>query len=191
MVKKYKKRLKGKRIILKKIEPTIENAQKTFALVDRSRSLFRKWLPWVDGTLKAEDSLKFLFDFEESFEEGKKLGYGIYIKNELVGRIDIIKIDSKTKSGEVGYWISEKAGGKGYMTEALKMIEAEAFGKLGFNRIQIQTDTKNKASIRVAEKCGYKLEGVLRQDSFSNYFNELRDTNLFSKLKSEFLSNDL
>jgi ribosomal-protein-serine acetyltransferase len=127
MLKNYREKIESKRIVLKKVEPTIENAQKTFALVKESRASFRKWLPWVDGTLKAEDSLKFLFDFEESFKEETKLGYGIYLKEKLVGRIDIIKIDQKAKSGEIGYWITKTVAGKGYMTEALKMVEAEAF----------------------------------------------------------------
>jgi ribosomal-protein-serine acetyltransferase len=191
MLGNYRKKVEGKRIVLKKIEPTIENAQKTCALVEESRALFEKWLPWVDGTLTPEGFLKFLFDYEKSYKGGEKLGYGIYLKNKLVGRIDIINIDKESKSGEIDYWLSAKFVGKGYMSEALRMLEQEAFKRMGFNRIQIQTDTKNKASIRVAEKCDYKLEGVLRENSFSKYFKNLRDTNVFSKLKSEFKSNDL
>ncbi len=191
MLENYRKKVEGKRIVLKKIEPTIENAQKICALVKESRALFEKWLPWVDGTLTPEGFLKFLFDYEKFCKGGEKLGYGIYLKNKLVGRIDIINIDKESKSGEIDYWLSVKFVGKGYMPEALRMLEQEAFKRMGFNRVQIQTDTKNKASIRVAEKCNYKLEGVLREISFSKYFKNLRDTNVFSKLKSEFKSNDL
>ncbi len=191
MLKNYRKKVLGKRITLKKIEPTIENAQKTCALVEESRALFEKWLPWVDGTLTAEGFLRFLFDFEKSCKAEKKLGYGIYLKNKLVGRIDMINIDKESQFGEIGYWLSVKVAGKGYMSEALRMLEKEAFERMGFNRIQIQTDTKNKASMRVAEKCGYKLEGVLRENSFSKYYKNFRDTNMFAKLKSEFEAKDL
>ena len=45
---------------------------------------------------------------------------------------------------------------------------------------------RNKASFGVAEKCGYKYEGKFREDSFSEHFNNFRNTLVYSKLKSEY-----
>ena len=75
---------------------------------------------------------------------------------------------------------------KGYMTEALRILEKEVFENLKLNRIQIKCDERNEASFGVAKKCGYQYEGKFREDSFSEHFNDFRNTLVFSKLKSEY-----
>lgn len=92
----------------------------------------------------------------------------------------------KIKSGEIGYWLSSSHVRNGYITEAVKILEKEAFEKLNLNRIQIKCDERNKASFGVAEKCEYKFEGKFREDSFSEHFNDFRNTLVYSKLKSEY-----
>ena len=88
------------------------------------------------------------------------------------------------KSGEIGYWLSNDAVGHGYMQEAIKALQAEAF-KLGFNRIVIGNDTTNARSVGVAKRAGYHLDGVMRQDCWDDFHNRFRDTNVWSLLKSE------
>lgn len=145
----------------------------------------RPWLKWEKSTLKAEDSLQYLFNEEEKTKKGEKVQYGIYLKNEYIGNIGIFDINKTNKSAEIGYWLSYKFIKNGYMTEALKLIEKELFSSLGLNRIQIKCDEKNIASISVAKKCDYKFEGLLRQDVYSVYFKKFRNTLVFSKLKSD------
>jgi RimJ/RimL family protein N-acetyltransferase len=71
------------------------------------------------------------------------------------------------------------------MTEAVKIVEKEFFTN-GLNRIQIKCDERNIASSGVAKKCGYVFEGKFREDSYSEYFKDFRNTLVFSKLKSDF-----
>ena len=52
------------------------------------------------------------------------------------------------------------------MSEALPLIEEELFTN-DFNRIVIHTDVLNYRSANVAIKAGYKLEGILRQNVYS------------------------
>lgn len=70
------------------------------------------------------------------------------------------------------------------MGEALALIEEELFVN-DFNRIVIHTDVLNYHSANVAIKAGYKLEGVLRQNIYSEPNKRYRDQNVFSKLKSD------
>ena len=70
------------------------------------------------------------------------------------------------------------------MKEAVLALETEAF-KAGINRIVIKNDTQNSRSMRVAEQCGYVLEGVMRQDAWDEYHQRLRDTNVWAKLKAD------
>ena len=75
---------------------------------------------------------------------------------------------------------------KGYITEAVKIIEKEVFLNLNLNRIQICCDEQNLASKKLAIKCGYICEAVLRDQRFSEYHDEFHNGLIFSKLRSEF-----
>ncbi len=54
--------------------------------------------------------------------------------------------------------------GKGIMTEVVKEIVKYAFKKYRLKRIEAWTRTFNKAAVRVNEKAGFKLEGILRKN---------------------------
>lgn len=185
MVKKFKNTLKGNRITLKATKPSIKFAQIMFNLVDLNREHLSPWLSWEKLTKKVEDSLKYLFDKEEKTKKGKKIEYGIYHNKKYLGNIAIFDIDEDNKSAEIGYWLDKKSTRKGYMTEAVKILEDEFFKNFKLNRIQIRCDKENKASVGVAKKCGYKFEGTSRKVNFNKNLNEFRDGLTFSKLRSE------
>lgn len=187
MIKKFKNKLIGERLVLKRTKPSIPMAETMFKVIEANRQHLRPWLPWEKLTLKTEDSLKYLFDKEEKTKKGEKIEYGIYVNNEYIGNIGIFDINQEKRSAEIGYWLSAKFTGRGYMTEAVKIIEKEFFNHFNLNRIQIKCDERNKASVGVAEKSGYVFEGKLRSDSFSEYFGDFRNTLIFSKLKSDFI----
>jgi ribosomal-protein-serine acetyltransferase len=186
MTIKFKEQLKGKRILLRQTKPTLDTARRMFEQVEINRKHLAPWLPWEKFTKKVEDSMKYLFDKEKETNEGKKIEYGIYVEGEYVGNISMFDINQTKKSGEIGYWISKEFAGKGYVTEAVKVLEAYFFRTIKLNRIQIKCDEKNTASKRVAEKAGYVFEGKRRQDSYCEYYKDFRNTLVFSKLKSEF-----
>lgn len=95
-----------------------------------------------------------------------------------------INIAWSHKRAEIGYWLDTDYTGDSYMSEALPLIEEELFTN-DFNRIVIHTDVLNYRSANVAIKAGYKLEGVLRQNVYSEPNEHYRDQNIFAKLKSE------
>lgn len=72
------------------------------------------------------------------------------------------------------------------MTEAVGILEKEVFSNMGLNRIQIKCDERNIPSVGVVKKCCYIFEGKHREDAYSDYFRDFRNTLIFSKLKSEF-----
>lgn len=64
---------------------------------------------------------------------------------------------------EMGYWLRSDLCGRGLMTEAAKAIVEFAFVDLKIHRVELHAGTENHASIRVAQKLGFKREGVLRE----------------------------
>ena len=186
MIKKIKNRLIGKRIVLEITKPRINTAKAIFKVVDENRKHLRPWLVWEKSTKTVEDSLEYLFKKEKKFKAGEEFGYGIYLDGEYIGNIGIFDINKKTKSAEIGYWLSLKFSKQGYTVEAVQILEKEFFTNGKINRIQIRCDERNVASAGVAKKCGYFFEGKNREDSFSEYFKDFRNTLVFSKLKSDY-----
>jgi RimJ/RimL family protein N-acetyltransferase len=65
--------------------------------------------------------------------------------------------------GTFGYWIREDARGRGIAPAALRLLCRWAVDDLGLERLQLMTLPGNVSSERVAEKGGFRREGLLRQ----------------------------
>lgn len=66
------------------------------------------------------------------------------------------------ESGSVGCWRAREARGRGITTRALGRLCRYALEDLSLERLELTTDVENPASQRVAEKVGFRREGVLR-----------------------------
>lgn len=181
--------IEAKRILLKHpTNPTFQLAEELYAVVNQSRESLDEWLGWVHKTNSAEDHFTnfFINWSQKHWKEGSGFAYIIHKKedNKALGVVDLFHIDDESQSGEFGYWLGNEAAGHGYMQEAIKALEAAAF-QAGINRIVIENDPQNFRSVHVAQKCGYILEGVLRQNVWDGYHKRLADTNVWAKLKSD------
>src|SRR5690606_28351419 len=62
----------------------------------------------------------------------------------IVGRINLVDaVEEPERSGEIGYRIGERYGGRGYATMAVALLVKEAFGPLGFSRLTAETSVQN------------------------------------------------
>jgi RimJ/RimL family protein N-acetyltransferase len=64
---------------------------------------------------------------------------------------------------EIGYIADVDQEGQGYVTEAVRAVLAALFDKAGAHRVRLMTDETNLRSHKVAERCGFRLEGTLRE----------------------------
>jgi ribosomal-protein-serine acetyltransferase len=62
----------------------------------------------------------------------------------------------------LGYWVRSSATRRGIATRAARLVGEFAVKQVGLLRAEIVVAVGNKPSLRVAEKCGAKREGVLR-----------------------------
>ena len=65
--------------------------------------------------------------------------------------------------GEIGYFCVAEARGRGLTAEAVAAVTSYLLRERGVERLEWRADVANSASRRVAEKCGYSFEGVLRR----------------------------
>lgn len=85
---------------------------------------------------------------------------------------------------ELGYRLfSREHRGCGYMGEALPLFSSYLFATKQIERLRIQTAIDNIESLKIAERSGYKREGVLRKGTF--YRGEFRDFVILGLLREE------
>ncbi len=60
----------------------------------------------------------------------------------------------------LGYKLDGGFTGRGYMTQAVQAVTDFGFGELGLHRIEGNVMPRNRASLRVLEKCGFQKEGI-------------------------------
>lgn len=80
--------------------------------------------------------------------------------DEPIGCIGLVPVGAEhykplANEREVGYWIGFPFWGKGLTSEALKSLIDFCSNNLRLDSLLITTDAANKASQRVAEKCGF------------------------------------
>lgn len=90
---------------------------------------------------------------------------------------------------EMGYDLAKEYWGKGIMSEAMTAVIDFGFVRMGLNRIEVYVMPRNKRSIRMIRRLGFKREGLLRERYFDEFGN-FTDDILFSMLKSDWIEKE-
>lgn len=140
-------------------------------------------LTWVAAEQTLESAETFCRNAASNFIARRDLPYLVFSRESgrLLGACGLHRTQWDVPKTEVGYWIRTSAAGQGLVTEAVNLLVGVAFEKIGAQRIEIITDTMNAASRRVAERCGFVLEGVMRNERRAPG-GGLRDTCVYAKL---------
>jgi RimJ/RimL family protein N-acetyltransferase len=86
---------------------------------------------------------------------------------ELIGSCQLLNVNQRHSTAELQIRIGvREARGKGYGTEAVRMLLAHAFRDMGLERVQLHVFATNKPAIRAYEKAGLRHEGVLRSAAY-------------------------
>ena len=103
---------------------------------------------------------------------------------EIVGEIEYFPIIHYLQGYEISYQVfGAEHTGKGYTTEAVNLLVDYLFGRKRVNRMQLNIHPDNAASKKVAEKCGFTFEGLMRGCWFHQ--GEYHDLEIWSLLRGE------
>jgi RimJ/RimL family protein N-acetyltransferase len=100
----------------------------------------------------------------------------------FLGAALALSIRRQERTAELGYLVLPEARGRGAATAALRLLSEWAFAS-GLVRLELLISVENPASKRVAERCGYAFEGVLRSMHVREGFRE--DTEIWSRLPGD------
>jgi RimJ/RimL family protein N-acetyltransferase len=115
--------------------------------------------------------------------EALQLAIADAARDELIGTIALLRFDWPDRRCEIGYWVAPWARGRGVATRAVRLLAPWALRNVDLARLTLTAAVENVASQRVAERCGFVREGVLR--AYERAHGTARDLVVYSLLPSD------
>lgn len=152
--------LESERIYLREVRPSDVN------------DAYYRWMNDPEITCYLESrfypsSIESLADYVSSkLEDRDNVFLAIVLKegDRHIGNIKLGPIDWNHRLADVGILIGEKEHwGKGYATEAIRLIVDYGFGKLNLHKLTAGCYDVNQASIKIFQKAGFSIEGTRKQ----------------------------
>ena len=81
-----------------------------------------------------------------------------------IGLISLWDRSIPHQAAELSIWIGQGHRNGGAGTEALRLALRHAFGPMGLHKVYLRVLEYNARAIRTYEKCGFKIEGTLRDE---------------------------
>lgn len=162
-------------------EMNINNMKKIYDFEVKNRMYFETILPPRSEKYFDFDSFQTLMNelLEEQAQENIFMCIILDSSDKMIGRVNLSSINKEGKKAEIGYRISEKEQGKGYASEAVKIMLEKSVKKFDLEIIEAGTSTKNFGSQRVLVKNGFILVGEVERVMKVN--DEWLDGLLFEK----------
>jgi RimJ/RimL family protein N-acetyltransferase len=104
--------------------------------------------------------------YEENATASDWITFTIYERStwRAIGSCALVRVDHQHGTAEIVMMIGEpEARGKGYGTEAVRLLLDYAFTALGLHNVMLSVDADNPAARRAYEKAGFKEMGRRRQ----------------------------
>ncbi len=105
--------------------------------------------------------------------------------NRVIGMIEVFDVEND-RLGNIGYRINPSFWSKGICTEALKRVIDFIFLETTLDRLNAEADIENVASNIVLEKCGFTLEGCIRNGKMGNRYCTY---NIYGYIRDDFNQN--
>jgi RimJ/RimL family protein N-acetyltransferase len=123
--------------------------------------------------------------YESGWQDGERAGFVArdIADGALLAFAAIVQLDLDARQGEIGYLVVPAARGRGVAGHAVRLPSRWGFDELGLERLELRIDTANTASERVAERSGYRLDGVLRNVHVKE--GRRADTGIWSRLRAD------
>jgi RimJ/RimL family protein N-acetyltransferase len=147
----------------------------------------RRFMAWARPDTTVEESESYVRGSRARWLLGEEWGVGVWRGERLVAGCGFMLRGRALEqgTGEIGMWVRADEAGQGLGTRALQAMVDWADAAWPFHKLIWQCDSRNLASARVAGKCGFQLEGRLREDRPAVSGPDRETTLLFGLLRSD------
>lgn len=128
----------------------LRSDQETNALIDRENSK------------SIEDAVLFIDRIKGNVSRNQSVYWVICFQNvsDLIGTIGYWNFNLSAESAEIGYELLTECRGQGIMSEVLPAIIRFGFEEMKLKWITAFTTEQNIGSVRLLEKCGFRLASL-------------------------------
>jgi ribosomal-protein-serine acetyltransferase len=155
--------------------------------VVESYAHLRRFMAWPRPDRTVEDSEGYARQSRARWLLGEDWAVGVWRGQRLVGGSGFMLRGRPLEdgTGEIGMWVRADEAGRGLGTRLLRAMVDWADADWPFHKLTWLCDSRNLASARVAEKCGFQLEGRLRAHLPAAAGSGRRTTLLFGLLRDD------
>lgn len=146
---------------------TIDDLDAYYQLVERNRARLEDFFTGtVSRTKTFEDTRAFLLELLQRNQDRLYYPYVIVddTNQKIAGYIDLKNIDWGIPKSEMGFYIDKDYAHKGIATKAFGLVCDYCFAEHQFKKLFLRTHQSNVSARRVAENCGFEIEGTIRRD---------------------------
>jgi [ribosomal protein S5]-alanine N-acetyltransferase len=159
-------RLETTRLVLRPYRA--EDAAWYFAMAERNRDHLARHESGnsIFSICCEDDAGRVLRAFAAQWQDRRAFVLGVFLREteEFVGQIYLGVTNDALPALNLGFFADCAHVNQGYLTEAARRALVFAFADLGAHRVGLWCDDTNLPSRRIAERCGFRLEGHVRED---------------------------
>jgi RimJ/RimL family protein N-acetyltransferase len=96
----------------------------------------------------------------------KKAVFAVAAEEGLVGSVSLWGIDAHNRRAHLGLGLGPEHRGKGYGSDACRVVLRHAFVDRGLHRVQLETLASNEAALRAYRAAGFVEEGRTRESGW-------------------------
>lgn len=161
------------------------------AALNESYEHLRPWMPWAVPEQSIETAEATARRFRARYLLSEDFVIAVFSNDarELLGGsgFHLREGPVSSRSAEIGMYIRQSAAGQGLGTRVLTAMLHWGFSSWPWRRLAWRCDQSNFASMRVAQKAGVRLEGVLRGQA-AEVGEGRRDTACFALTRADWLA---
>ncbi len=157
--------LEGKLIKLRAYDSN-DNPQKILELIN-SQEVLLNLRPTIPFPFTFTDEKTFI-DSQSALKNEYNFAIETLENKEYIGGCGINNLDFNNSVCTVGVFLGKSFWNRGYGSDAMKTLIHFIFNQIPVNKIKLQVFSFNERAIRSYEKCGFKIEAVLKEELFRN-----------------------
>ena len=141
-----------------------EYAAPMWEAVEESKLQLIPWMAWCHEGYDLDESVGWATLSRESWDRLEMFNFVIVeaANSHVIGTCGLNEVDWTNRRASLGYWVRTAECGRGFATEAARLLACFGLAELHLMRIEIVVAVGNRASERIPAKLGAAQEGILR-----------------------------
>lgn len=167
------KMYRGKKIILRAYKD--EDIDKAYKFVN-DKELIKNLSPGIGFPTTYKEEVEFINSQKKNSKGTYDFAIEVIENGEYIGGCGINDVNWQTRVAIVGIMIGNKDyWNNGYGTDTMNTLIRFVFQEMNINKIRLQVYSFNKRAIRCYEKCGFEIEGILKDEIYKEgkYYDEI------------------